>query len=811
MPDIGMRLGREVLVVDGAMGTMLQRALIPSEQCPEQLNITAPEVLSEIHRNYALTGADCATSNTFGGNRLKLAEYGLADQVRELNRAGVVLARAGGSPHVLGGMGPTGRVLRPWGDASFDELFDVFAEQAAALAEESPDAIIIETMTDVAEARCALLAARSATGLPVIVTVTFAANGRTDLSGTGPEEAAIILSACGAAAVGMNCGLGPEQMLPLVERMVSETALPVIVQPNAGLPRLEDGRTIFPGTPDEMGAHAALFVKAGASLVGSCCGSSPAFTGAIVDFAKELPVRERGAPGGVAIAGPRRSARFGGGRPLAVIGERINPTGRKDLSDALRAGSMSLVREYAAAQQEQGADALDVNVGAAGVDAEARLPEAVEAVIGSSDLPVVLDTTDAAALAAALRAYPGRALVNSVNGSDESMSEVLPLAAGYGAAVVVLALDDDGIPEDAAGRLAIVDRVRVRARAAGLSDADLVCDTLVMTAATDPGAPRVTLDTLEGLRERGLASLLGVSNVSHGLPDRSSLNAAFITAAAAEGLDAAIADPGDGAAMQAVATANAGRPSGGGPDAREEAWSAWEAAYASALARAQAPEEPRAGREERTAAERLAAAVARGDAHAAARLVDETVTEGLPAGEVIAAVLTPAIQSLGDAFGRGEVFLPQLIVAAEAMKAAVARVRDLRPEDDGSASRGRVAFATVRGDVHSIGKDICVSLLRSQGFDVRDLGVDVPSETVLEAAGEADAVCLSTLMTTTLPAMERTVRAVADGLPHVPVLVGGAVVTEEWAGSVGAGYAADAPGCVRVVGEALESGKAGQA
>ncbi|MBA4370774.1 MAG: hypothetical protein C0418_04265, partial [Coriobacteriaceae bacterium] len=416
MADILRRLGREVLVVDGAMGTMLQRAGIPAGIAPELLNTTAEDVVGEIHRNYVLAGADCVTSNSFGGSRAKLAEHGLEDQVEALNRAAVRLALASGALHVLADVGPTGLVLEPLGSALFDELYEMFAEQVAALAAASPDAIIIETMTEIAEARCAVLAARSVTDLPVFATATFGLSGRMDLSGTGPEEAAIILEAAGASAVGMNCGLGPEQMLPLVERMALATALPLIVQPNAGLPRLEDGVTVFPGTADEMGTFAARFVDAGAAVVGSCCGSTPVFTGAIADFAKDKPVVLRERAAGVVIAGPRGSVRIGGGAPLAVVGERINPTGKKALAESLRSGSMSLVREYAAAQQEQGAAALDVNVGAAGVDAVSTLPEAVKAVVSTADLPVVIDTTDPAALAAALRVYPGRALINSVNG-----------------------------------------------------------------------------------------------------------------------------------------------------------------------------------------------------------------------------------------------------------------------------------------------------------------------------------------------------------------------------------------------------------
>jgi 5-methyltetrahydrofolate--homocysteine methyltransferase len=447
MPDILTRLGRDVLVIDGAFGTMLQRAGIPPEQCPEQLNLTGPEIVSDIHRGYVLAGADCVTTNSFGGSRPKLDEYGLGDQVAELNRAAVRVARASGAQHVLADVGPTGLVIEPLGTVSFDFAFEVFAEQVSALAAEEPDAIIVETMTDIAEARCAVLAARSVCDLPVIASVTFGQGGVMDISGTDPVTAAIVLEAAGASAVGMNCGLGPEQMLPLVEAMAAATALPIIVQPNAGLPRLEDGRTVFPGTADEMGTYAARFVAAGASLVGSCCGSSPSFTGTIVDFAKELPVvRGRSGLPGVVLSGPRRTLRIGAGAPIAVIGERINPTGKSALADSLRTGSMSVVRQYAAEQAHAGASALDVNVGAAGVDATTVLRAAALALSGASDLPLVLDNTDAAALEPALRAYPGRALINSVNGSEESLDTILPLARRYGAAVVALALDDDGIP-----------------------------------------------------------------------------------------------------------------------------------------------------------------------------------------------------------------------------------------------------------------------------------------------------------------------------------------------------------------------------
>ena len=815
MPDIMMRLGREVLVIDGAMGTMLHRAGLAAGECPELLNITAPEMVGGVHNLYSLAGADCVSTNTFGGSRPKLAEYGYEDRVEEFNRAAVRIAKRYGAPHVLADIGPSGLVLEPLGPATFDELFAAFAEQAAALAAEEPDAIFIETMTDIAEARCAVLAARSVTDLPVFASCTFGLSGRMDISGTEPETAAVVLEAAGADAIALNCGLGPEQMLPLVVRMVGATTLPVIAQPNAGLPFLNDaGHTVFPGTPDDLAAFASAARLAGAAAVGSCCGSTPAFTGAIVAAVGDMDCIEIPSRGfeGLALAGPRGLTTLGAGSPLRVVGERINPTGKKALAEELCAGSMSIVRAFAAEQKAAGADLLDVNVGAAGVDATVVLPAAVLALVGTTDLPLCIDTTDFVALEAALRVYPGRALVNSVNGEPSSMAAVLPLAKRYGAAVVVLALDDAGIPKTAAGRLAVVERIRGAARVAGLRDEDIVVDALVMTAATDAEAPRTTVSAVAGAHQAGLATILGVSNVSHGLPSRALLNAAFFDAAAAAGLDAAILNPSDHVVMEAVRVANQARESGFDSDAHSTVWAAWDAAYASALAAAAAGTEALAASSagEGSGGEAvvdprvaLGTAVVRGDADGAPALADAVIAGGTPAADVIGQVLTPAIQRLGDAFGRGEVFLPQMMIAAEAMKAAVARVKTHLPEGGAGSTEGRVVFATVRGDIHSIGKDICVSLLESQGFDVRDLGVDVAVETVAEAAADADAVCLSALMTTTLPSMRATLDAVRADSPGKPVLVGGAVVTPEWAKSIGAGYSADAPGCVSAVREAI--------
>ena len=496
------------------------------------------------------------------------------------------------------------------------------------------------------------------------------------------------------------------------------------------------------------------------------------------------------------VASATREVIIGGGRPTVFIGERINPTGKKRLAESLRAGALDVVREYAIEQQDAGADLLDVNVGAAGVVQADILPKAVLALVGLVDVPLVLDTTDPVALEAALKVYPGRALINSVSGEQASLEAVLPLAVRYGAAVVVLALDDSGIPHAAADRVAVVEHVRAAAHAAGLEDRDLIADTLVLAAATEDAGASATLEAIAAVSgDLGLATLAGVSNVSHGLPGRPLLNAQFLQLAITAGLDAAIVNPSETVVLDDTASAAAtdvllGR------DTRAERWIAHVAATGSSNPPAAAP------RAEGTAADRLGLAIERGDADSAPGLVDTLIADGQSPQAVISQVLTPAIQRLGDAYGRGDAFLPQLIAAADAMKAAVTQAKSYLPEGT-DTSEGRVVFGTVKGDIPSIGKDICVSMLESQGFSVRDLGVDVPAEAFAEAAADADAVCLSALMTTTLPNMERAALAVRERAA-IPVLVGGAVVTRDFADGLGAGYSEDAPGCVAAVRDAIE-------
>jgi 5-methyltetrahydrofolate--homocysteine methyltransferase len=836
MSDIQLRFGRDTIVVDGAMGTMLQREDISPDESGMLFNVLDPELIISIHRRYQLAGAQALTTNSFGGTRAKLADFGLENRVEELNRSAVRLAKAAQPEHVLADVGSCGLVLEPLGQATFDEVFDQYAEQIQALAAEEPDAILIETMADIADARCALLAAKSICDLPVIVSCTFDATGHMELSGTDPATAAIILEAAGADVVGMNCGLGPEQMLPLIEKMAQATTLPLIIQPNAGLPQLDaNGKTWYTGTADDFADAAVRFRRAGAQFIGSCCGSTPAFTGAIYATVGGSDVLQRDRPpfaGSVLCASPTAIVTCGNGHPTRIIGERINPTGKPELAAELERGSMSLTLSFAEAQVQAGATLVDVNVGAPMVDATVALPAATRALQGVIRSPLVFDTTDPVALENALKIYPGRALINSVNGDPESYERIFPLAQRYGAALIVLTLDEHGIPKTAEGRLAIAERVRAEAHRFGLRDEDLIFDVLTMAAASDASAPETTLEGVHQLSERGLATVLGVSNVSHGLPNRPALNASFVAAAIAAGLSAAIANPNDPVMSESIQVSNARR----GTQSFDEALAEWRKVFEGVMEKVRNPSlsqgdaaagfatggrtgdgqaggQTDAGQDD--PATQLERAVLRGDRDATPTLVDAVITSGLAAERIVDELLTPTLQELGEAFARGEAFLPQMMLAAGAMKVAVARIREYLPETSDDEIAGKVVFCTVKGDVHSIGKDICIALLESQGFRVFDLGVDVAAEEIITVARteNADVICLSALMTTTLPNMKATVERIYEELPAFAegkrhaVAVGGAVVTDRWAASVGASYEPDAPSCVRLVQSVLH-GKA---
>jgi 5-methyltetrahydrofolate--homocysteine methyltransferase len=776
--------GCRAVVLDGAMGTMLQAQGLKPGECPESWNSSYPERVKAVHQAYLAAGAGIIETNTFGANRVKLGAYDLAEKVQEFNAAAVRIAKeaACGKALVAASVGPTGRLWEPWGDLGMDEALSIFREQVTACAEAGADLFLIETMAEVAEARAALIAARE-TGLPVVVTLTFTESGRT-LTGTDPATAALTLANLGASAVGANCSGGPAELWPALAEMARVVALPLVVQPNGGLPHLQGGHSVFPVGPEEFASWGECFLEIGVQVLGGCCGTTPEHIAALLDRVAGRFVKERKPVSGLALTSRSRAVFTGTAHLPLLIGEGINPTGKKRLAAALKARAWEEVVALGYSQEKAGAGALDVNVGLPGEPEEELLCGAVKALAARLTSPLVLDSANPAALAAALPEYPGRALVNSVNGSPESLEQVLPLAKHYGAAVVALTLDEKGIPRTAEDRFRVARRIMEAAKKAGLSSQDILVDCLALTAGAAEASPMETLRAIRLVKELGLGTILGISNVSHGLPERETLNGTFLAMALAAGLDAVIANP-ESSQVQKVLMAGAVL-TGRDPGAQrylEGYAAAVTPAGDGAIAKKENPD--------------LGLALLVGNKGALTQGVRAALARGEDPLELLHAELLPALNQVGEKYARGEYFLPQLLLSAEAMEAAFGLLEQALGSFV-SGQAGRVVLATVAGDIHDIGKNIVAALLRANSFQVLDLGRDVSPEKIVAAAqAGADVVGLSALMTTTLPSLERTVHALKAAVPHVPVMVGGAVVTAEYAAGIGAdGYAADGVGAV---------------
>ena len=793
-------LQERVLVLDGAMGTLLQERGLKPGQSPEELNLTLPEVVAGIHREYVAAGADIIVTNTFGGSRSKLAHYGLEGRVAEINAQAVAIARAaaGEAAYVAASFGPTGRFLEPVGDASFGEMVEIYREQAQAVVTAGADLVTLETFLDIKEARAALIAVREvAPAIPVIAMLTFDDKGRSVL-GTPPEAAAITLEAAGADVVGSNCGLGPEGLHDVLVAMRRVTRLPLISQANAGLPVLVEGQTVFPASPEEMTHFHDRLLALGVRIIGGCCGTTPAHIRAIKAAlsGRDQGWRDCGPPPGTTFLSSRTGyVAIGGGQPAAIIGERINPTGKKVYTTELREGKVAYIRREALEQVAAGATLLDVNVGAPGIDEPAALERAVFCVTGAVGAPLVLDSSNPEALERGLQAVDGKALVNSVSGEAKSLARVLPLVKKYGAAVIGLALDEGGIPSTAEGRAAVAGTILQEAGRLGIAAENVVVDCLTLTVSAEPQQARETLAAIGLVKERfGLNTVLGVSNVSFGLPRRPLVSSTFFAMALAAGLDAAIVNPKEGAMMDAWRSARLllGRD----PQA-----AGYLAAYAGAMEPAAGPA-PEAPLEIRG---RLARAVIDGDRESVVGLVEEALREGLSPLLVSNEGLLPGLEEVGRRFAQNRVFLPQVMQSAETMQAAFARLKqELR--GDAMASRGRLLMATVEGDIHDIGKNIVCTLLENHGFEVIDLGKNVPAARILAEAKarQVDAVGLSALMTTTMGEMRAVIELLrAEGVKTF-TMVGGAVVTQEYAEEIGADlYAKDALEAVAKIKELL--------
>lgn len=774
-------LGKRLVFVDGGMGTMLQAAGLTGGEAPERWNLTHPETVAEVHRAYLAAGCDIVTANTFGATG---ARFGA--ELQKVIQAGVELARQGveeaGHGFAAFDMGPTGKLLAPYGELPFQEAVSLYRQAAAWGAEAGADLIIIETMGDPYEMKAAVLGAREACDLPILATMMADVNGRL-LTGGTVETMAVLLDGLGVTALGLNCGLGGPEMLPLLRRIRRVTERPLLCSPNAGLPRMEGGRTVFPAGPEAFARAQRELAQAGAWLLGGCCGTTPEHIRAMVAACREVtpapvpPVTETW------ISSSSEAVCLDHG-PV-VIGERINPTGKKRMQEALRTGDVNYLLKEAVNQSAAGAAVLDVNVGLGGVDEAAWMERAVSAIQGVCTCPLQLDTADPEALARGLRAYNGKALINSVSGKQEVMDQVFPLAKRYGGTVVALLLDEEGIPDTAEGRVAIARRIMAEAARYGIAKRDLVMDALTMTVSTGERNALVTLETLRRCREElGVRTVLGVSNISFGLPQREKLAGPFLTLALGAGLDAAILNPLSEAMMDAwqAALTLTGRDKGC-------------RAYLERFACA-AP--VKSGTQ---AAFSLEEAVRRGLRAEAERAARERLSEGEAPMDLVEKRLLPALTQVGDGYEAGTLFLPQLLMSAEAAQGAFALVQQaLGKKSTGMRRQGRIALATVEGDIHDIGKNIVKVLLESYGFEVLDLGKNVRPEQVLAAvqAEKLHMVGLSALMTTTVPAMERTIALLRREVPDCRVVVGGAVLTPELAAAIGAhAYARDAMDTVR--------------
>ena len=770
---------------DGGMGTMLQKTGMPAGMRPERYNLTDPERIRGIQAQYVAAGADVITANTFGATVHKLGPEAAAAAA-----AGVRIAREAGARRVALDIGPTGAMLAPLGAMPFDEAYDQFAAQVRAGAP-GADLVLIETMSDLLEAKAALLAAKENCTLPVYVTMSFAADGRSFL-GCDPRTAVVTLASLGADAVGINCSLGPRELLPLVRELAGCVRVPLLVQPNAGLPRIVDGSTVFDVGPEEFAELVGALLDAGATMAGGCCGTTPEHIRALRREMERRTAHQPAYRPCTRLTSGQRTVELDGTNTV-VIGERINPTGRKKLRRLFAEGDWTAIAGEAIEQEEAGADMLDVNAGLPELDEAAVLPRLIGELQAVTPLPLQIDSSDPAAIEAAVRVYCGKPLINSVNGKQESLEAILPIVKKYGAAVVALTLDENGIPPTAEERLAIARRIVKRAESMGIPREDVLIDCLVLTASTNQAMVLQTLRAVSMVRqELGCRTVLGVSNVSFGLPARETLNAAFLGAAFGAGLDMPILNPLSARYMEVVSAFRVLNNQDTGA-----------AAYiASHAAPAEAPAAPQPTNGEAPDVRALILSGRRDRIEDAVRRQLETHGPM----EIINGQIIPALDTVGERFERGEVFLPQLMASAETAKQGFTVLRAASPADS-VQTRGRVLLATVHGDIHDIGKNIVRMLLENYGFSVLDLGRDVPAEAVVQAVlrEKIRLVGLSALMTTTVRSMAETIAALRAVGADCRVMVGGAVLTPEYAEMVGADfYARDAAESARIAAQVFE-------
>lgn len=788
-------LEESILILDGASGTQMQKRGMPNGVCPEQWAIENPEALISLQREYVEAGSQVVYTFTFGGNRKKLAEFGLEHKTKEINRELALLSRraVGTSAYVAGDIAPTGHFAKPLGDMEFEEMVDVFKEQAVGLLEGGVDFFIIETMMDIQEARAALLAVKEICELPVCVSMTFNEDGRS-LTGTDPVTALITLQSMGADAVGCNCSTGPIEMLEIIKKMKAYAKIPIIAKPNAGLPKLVNGCTVFDMDAKTFGSYGQQFIDAGVNLLGGCCGTSPEYIQAITRETLHLrPVKLQPVETGV-LTSARKTVFMGPEKPMVIVGERINPTGKKKLQQELREDSTVEVRRLALEQVEKGAEVLDVNVGMPGIDEKSVMMKMVEMLSQLSDAPLCLDSSSPEVLEAALRIYPGRALINSISAESAKLDKLLPVAAKYGAMFILLPLGDGGVPETAAERCKIIREVFEEASKYGYTKNDIVIDGLVMTVSSDQKA---AMETLEVIRwssgEFGCNTIIGLSNVSFGLPERNWVNSAFLAMAAANGLSMVIANPSSELLVNLKMACDV-------LTLRDKNSRRYIDSFSAASGSTPIK---RVSEVQKTPAQCIYDAVLKGDREGILGWIDKALEEGSEPAKLVDDSLIPAINQVGQLFDRKEYYLPQLIQSAEAMKTAFGRLQPMleKGAEQQDKKKIRIVLATVKGDIHDIGKNIVALMLRNYGFEVYDLGKDVPAEQIISKIRETDApiVGLSALMTTTMVEMKHVIALAKKEGVQCKFMIGGAVVDQKYADEIGAdGYSPDAYSAVKL-------------
>ncbi len=779
--DIREELGRRIIFFDGGLGSLLQERGLKPGELPETWNLTRPEVLYDIHRAYLDAGADIILANTFGANGFKY------DNLEEIVTAAVVNAKkavadSGRKAYVALDMGPTGKLLKPMGTLDFEECVSIYADVVRYGAKAGADLILIETMSDTYELKAAVLAAKENSNLPVVATVVFDEHHKM-LTGATPEVVVAMLEGLRVDAIGMNCGLGPKQMKPIFETMARYASIPLVITPNAGLPRSENGKTVYDVGPEEFAEDMEEIINMGAWMAGGCCGTTPAHIKALTERCSGItpkPLTDKD----YTIVTSYSTAVELGGRPV-IIGERINPTGKSKFKQALRDNNMEYILEEGVKQADSGAHILDVNVGLPEIDESAMMRRTVYELQSVLPLPLQIDTTDPVAMEQAMRIYNGKPMINSVNGKEEIMHQIFPLVQKYGGTVVGLALDEAGIPDTAEGRLAVAKKIYDTAAQYGIKPKDIVIDALTMTMSTDNNSANITLDTVREIKAHGGRTVLGVSNISFGLPQREVINSGFFLMAMQAGLSAGIINPNARAMIQAYDTYCVL----GGFDSQCMSYIE-KYAVAEPTPVAQTVTSVKQAGKAVTGNLSLTDCIVKGLKEQAYKATKEELGTK-DTMEIINGELVPALDIVGKGFEKGTVFLPQLLMSAEAAKAGFEAIKEyVSSQGTNQEKKATIVIATVKGDIHDIGKNIVKVLLENYGYDVIDLGKDVPPETVVDKVIETHAplVGLSALMTTTVVSMEETIKKLHESAPWCKIMVGGAVLTQEYADMIGADF-----------------------